>query len=139
MDERSEKIINHSPFEIEIPKLVHGASSVMRLATLANYSEYLDFFVYAVYDQGSEVIDIQNGSLSATSTDPSFSFTEVTEDYARQAQRVISTFFSPGLVIYYVIFFGSFGLIIHEYYFRRKRLKLLQIGVMENRDKDVSI
>ena len=104
--------VKDSFLDIEIPKLVHGEGSVVRLLTSVNNSGYLDFLVYAVYDQGSDSIYLQNGSFSAISTEPAFNFTKVTEEYSQQLQNVTGTFFSPGLAIFYVFFFGEVVLFI---------------------------
>ena len=108
----SSKIINDPFLEIEIPKLVHGEGSAVRLSTSVNNSGYLDFLVYAVYDQDSDSIYLQNGSFSSISTEPSFNFTKMTAEYSQQVQNVTGTFFSPGLAIFYVFFFGEVVLFI---------------------------
>jgi hypothetical protein len=126
----SSKTVKDSFLNIEIPKLVHGEGSVVRLSTSVNNSKYLDFLVYAVYDQGSDSIFLKNGSYSAMSTEPSFNFTKVTEEYSQQ--NVTGTFFSPGLAIFYVFFFGILGSIVYLYIRRRKALRRFLTKVLTN-------
>jgi hypothetical protein len=128
----SSKTVKDSFLNIEIPKLVHGEGSVVRLSTSVNNSKYLDFLVYAVYDQGSDSIFLKNGSFSAMSTEPSFNFTKVTEEYSQQLQNVTGTFFSPGLAIFYVFFFGILGSIVYLYIRRRKALRRFLTKVLTN-------
>ena len=80
----SSKSIKDSFLEIGVPKLVHGEGSVVRLSASVNNSGYLDFLVYAVYDQGSDSIYLKNGSFSAITTKPPFNFTRVADEYSQQ-------------------------------------------------------
>lgn len=101
----------------------------MRLATLVNYSKYIDFYVYAVYDQGSKTIKIPNGDYNAVSTDPPFNLAQVIEEYLRQAEIII---FNRDLVAYYFPYFLILGSLVTSFYLDRRTLKIFRTRIKKN-------
>ena len=81
--------------------------------------------VRAIYDQGSDSLTYSNNGEHEiiTNANQPLNLTMVAEEYAQQAKTVIGTFFSPGLIEFYVIFFATLGSVIYLYNRRRKAMK----------------
>ena len=139
--------ITKSPLVIRIPKLIHGAGSVVSLLTVVNNTKSMSSIsnntlerlrLYAVYDQGSDQLAIDEGHFPnhySTNLYYSPNLTKMSEAYSQQTQRVVGTFFSPGLITYYLIFFGILGSIVYLYFRRRRASRRLITHVVEIHDK----
>ena len=139
----SNKTINKSPLVIRIPKLIHGAGSIVSFFTVVNntipdspsLNNSLERLrVNAVYDQGSDalVIDEKHFRIFATNLEPYPNLTKEANEFVQMAEFTVSSLFSPGLVQYYIIFFTTFGSIIYLYIRRRKTVRRFHSKVVNN-------
>ncbi len=120
------------PLELFIPKLIHGSGSFVALALNIDAGYAVNpLRVNAVYDQGSNELLVYQGEDLYTSK-PSLNFTRTEEQFREQAQTYLSTLFSPGLVLYYIVFFTAIGSLMYLHIRRSRTMRRFLSKVVKN-------